>query len=132
VIFPPKVCQGQALAGLQGVHSRAMRPLAPPNRRSSPAPARTAPGARTRHIAAPGQHPVLAQPLQRRGNPALARVRIAGDRRIGRVEPDGHIEEIEDQRVQHLERRMAERAAVMAGPAGLPVEVPSACRIASR
>ena len=73
----------------------------------------------------PVEDPELAQPRQRRGDGAHADDRLAGDRLVGRIEPAGGVvQEVEDQRVQHLQRRWGRRRR-HAGPAG-------ACRGRSR
>ena len=81
----------------------------------------------------PVEDPELAQPGQRRGNRALADVRLAGDRRIGRIQPAGAVvQEVEDQRVQHLQRRVADGAAMPARLVRAAVEVAGAVPEAHR
>ena len=54
-----------------------------------------------------------ARLLQRRGNRALAHIRRARDSRIARIKPDTRkIQEVEEQRVQHLQRTMDESGAI--------------------
>ena len=60
-------------------------------------------------------------------NRALAQIRLAGYRRIGRVElAVVVVEEVEDQRLQHLQRRRPHGSAVAVLAFGLAVEVAGA------
>ena len=72
----------------------------------------------------PVEDPELAQPGQRRGDRADADPGLAGDRRVGRIEPAGAVvQEVEDQRVQHLQRRVADGATMPARLVRAAVEV---------
>ena len=117
-----------AAAPAAGAVAAPLRRTAARHRRSSPAPARSGP---SRQLSAQRRTqlrmPSSSQPLERVGNRALAHVRLARDRRIGRIEPAARVvQEVEDQRVQHLQGRMAHGSAVVVLAPGLPVEVAGA------
>jgi hypothetical protein len=72
----------------------------------------------------PVEDPQLAQPLQRRGDRADADAGLAGDSLVRWIEPAGAVvEEVEDQRVQHLQRRGANGATMPARLVCAAIEV---------
>ena len=125
----PRGAGGPALAGpgaagsrasaVSGLHGIGVRLLL---QHASPVP--HAVGAPTH----PGQRAKVAQPPERGRHRALAHVRLAGDRRIARVEPAGReVQEVENQRMQHLQARVADAPPPWCRAAGWRV-----CRSKSR
>jgi hypothetical protein len=79
------------------------------------------------------EYPELAQPGQGRGDRADADPGLAGDRRVAGIEPSGAmVQEVEDQRVQYLQRRGAHRATMSARLVCAAVEVARAVPEAHR
>src|SRR3954454_7065701 len=80
-----------------------------------------------RTAADPGDDPEAMQALQRIGDSAFAEVGLAGDRRIGRIQPPGIVvEEIEQEDMQDLQGGGADGPAMHAWLVGLPIKVPRA------
>ena len=72
-------------------------------------------------------HLELVQALEGIGDRAFAEVGLAGNRRVGGVQPPGCVvEEIEQEDVEHLQAAGADGAAMHAWLVGLPVKIPSA------
>ena len=72
----------------------------------------------------PVQDPKLPQPGQRGGDRAHADAGLGRDRRVGRVQaPGAVVQEVEDQRVQDLQRGVADGATVVTRLVGAAVEV---------
>src|SRR3954470_11938158 len=80
-----------------------------------------------RTAADPGDHPKLLQALEGIGDGAFAEIGLAGDRRVGGIQPPGCVvEEIEKEDVENLQAARADGAAMHAWLVGLPVKIPGA------